>query len=193
MTPPPDDADPGTGRERKRANADEPATRSVAEASERIDRRIDELDALEERLEELLGEGYDEHPDVDGEHLQAQVDAAGRLDDPEPEAPTAPPEPDEPARADAVTRGATAVANRLSRQADMSRQRDAYNGAMEAIFAILIATGLGWWADREFGTSPTWISVGALIGFAAFVLRIVRMRDLVEDPHDDEEEDGKSG
>jgi len=90
----------------------------------------------------------------------------------------------EPPKPDAVTRGAAAVGRRLSSQADLSRQRGAYNGALEAIFSILIATGAGYWADQSYGTSPRWLVVGAVIGFAAFVLRIMRMRELLEEPEE---------
>ncbi len=52
----------------------------------------------------------------------------------------------------------------------------AYEGALEAVFAILIATGLGYWADRKLDTAPVAMIVGAVIGFCAFVLRLMRLR-----------------
>ncbi len=52
---------------------------------------------------------------------------------------------------------------------------------MEAIFAILISVGLGYWADSHFGTEPVWLIVGAIIGFAAFVLRLFRLSKLVQE------------
>ena len=55
-------------------------------------------------------------------------------------------------------------------------QGAAYQGAMEAVLAIPIAVGLGYWADTHFETSPRYLLVGAVIGFCAFVLRLVRMR-----------------
>jgi F0F1-type ATP synthase assembly protein I len=57
----------------------------------------------------------------------------------------------------------------------------AYQAAVEAVFAIPIAAGLGWWADRHFGTDPILLLVGLMLGFASFVLRLVRMRKLVEE------------
>jgi F0F1-type ATP synthase assembly protein I len=57
----------------------------------------------------------------------------------------------------------------------------AYQAAVEAVFAIPVAGGLGWWADRHFGTDPILLLVGLMLGFASFVLRIVRMRKLVEE------------
>ena len=51
---------------------------------------------------------------------------------------------------------------------------------MEAVFAILVAVGLGYWADSHFGTGPRYLIVGAVLGFTAFVLRLFRMAKLVE-------------
>ena len=56
----------------------------------------------------------------------------------------------------------------------------AYQGAVEAVFAIVIATLLGYWADEHFNTAPRWLITGAVVGFGAFVLRLVRMASLVE-------------
>jgi F0F1-type ATP synthase assembly protein I len=63
------------------------------------------------------------------------------------------------------------------------QQAAAYQGAMEAVFSIVIATGVGYWADDRFGTSPRYLLIGAVIGFGAFVLRIVRMRPVDRDGH----------
>ena len=52
----------------------------------------------------------------------------------------------------------------------------AYQGALESVFAIVIGVVAGWWADRYFGTEPWCLLVGATIGFAAFVLRLSRLR-----------------
>jgi len=57
----------------------------------------------------------------------------------------------------------------------------AYQGALEAIFAIIIGIGAGFWADRHFGTAPRWMIVGTVLGFGSFVLRLWRMRKLFED------------
>ena len=51
----------------------------------------------------------------------------------------------------------------------------AYQGAVESIFAILIGTGFGYLADRRFESEPWGLLVGLFIGFAAFVLRLVRL------------------
>ena len=70
----------------------------------------------------------------------------------------------------------------------------AYQGAFEAVFAILIAAVIGDLADDHFGTAPRYLLVGFAIGFTSFVLRLVRMgRRLQETPPDvdskDESED----
>ncbi len=51
----------------------------------------------------------------------------------------------------------------------------AYQGALEAVFAIIVATGAGYWADGALGSSPWGLLAGATIGFAAFVLRLYRL------------------
>ena len=61
------------------------------------------------------------------------------------------------------------------------RGATAYQWAAEAAFSIPIAIGLGYWADTKLGTSPIFLLVGVVLGFAAFVLRLVRMRRLVEE------------
>jgi F0F1-type ATP synthase assembly protein I len=51
---------------------------------------------------------------------------------------------------------------------------------MEAVFSIPVAMGLGYWADSRFGTEPIFLLAGVVLGFAAFVLRLVRMRHDIE-------------
>ncbi len=58
----------------------------------------------------------------------------------------------------------------------------AYQGAMEATLAVVVATGIGYWADSRFGTEPFWLIVGAVVGFAAMVVRLLRMAKLLDDP-----------
>ncbi|MBW2230394.1 MAG: AtpZ/AtpI family protein [Deltaproteobacteria bacterium] len=74
---------------------------------------------------------------------------------------------------------------RLQKVAGSTRsvEGSAYQGAVEATFAIVIAALLGYWADQQFGTSPLWLIVGVVVGFAAFVMRLMRMAKLVQDPH----------
>ena len=74
------------------------------------------------------------------------------------------------------------------RQRASRRQGIAYQGATEAFVAILICIGIGYWADRWLQTSPAFLLVGAAVGFASFVLRLVRLgRKLasLDTPEDD--------
>jgi F0F1-type ATP synthase assembly protein I len=72
---------------------------------------------------------------------------------------------------------------RDDRESEEVRRRGiaAYQGALEAVLAIVIAIGVGFWADKHFGTEPRWLIVGTCIGFGSFVMRLWRMRRLVED------------
>jgi F0F1-type ATP synthase assembly protein I len=65
----------------------------------------------------------------------------------------------------------------------------AYQAALEAVFAIPIAGGLGYWADRQFGTDPVLLIVGLVLGFATFVVRLSRMRGLMEEPSKEERDE----
>ena len=67
------------------------------------------------------------------------------------------------------------------------RQGIAYQGASEAFVAILIAMGIGYWADRHFGTSPLYLLIGTALGFAAFVLRLFRLGRQIEQLRGDDE------
>lgn len=55
----------------------------------------------------------------------------------------------------------------------------AYQGAVESVLAVVISGLAGYWVDRRFGTEPTGFLVGMAIGFAAFGLRMWRMRNLM--------------
>jgi len=66
------------------------------------------------------------------------------------------------------------------RQRTSRRQGLAYQGATEAFVAILICMGLGYWADHRFDTSPTFLLIGTGIGFASFVLRLLRLGRQIE-------------
>lgn len=68
----------------------------------------------------------------------------------------------------------------------------AYEWALEAVFAIPIGAGLGYLADSQLGTGPWGVMIGLVFGFAAFVLRLMRMRNLVG-PTDGEAEEGQDG
>lgn len=65
----------------------------------------------------------------------------------------------------------------------------AYQAALEAVFAIPIAGGLGYWADRRFGTDPVLLIVGLVLGFATFVVRLSRMRGLMQESSEKERDE----
>jgi len=64
---------------------------------------------------------------------------------------------------------------RRLKRAAASAGSDAYQGAFEAVGSVLIACALGYWVDRSWGTAPIGLLVGAVIGFAAMVVRLMRM------------------
>ena len=72
------------------------------------------------------------------------------------------------------------------------RRAKAYQTAMEAVFAIPIAMGIGWWADRKLGSEPWGLLVGLGFGFAAFVLRLAAMRRMVEEAGEDAERETRA-
>jgi F0F1-type ATP synthase assembly protein I len=67
-------------------------------------------------------------------------------------------------------------------------QTRAYEGAFEAVIAIIAAVGLGYWADTYLDSSPIGLIVGAVIGFAAMVLRLLRLgKELgISEPSDEQ-------
>jgi F0F1-type ATP synthase assembly protein I len=72
------------------------------------------------------------------------------------------------------------------------RQGLAYQAASEAVAAILIAAGAGYWADGRFDTSPIFLFLGTAIGFGAFVMRLLRLgRQLQALEAGDSDPDGK--
>ena len=71
---------------------------------------------------------------------------------------------------------------RRVKRAAASLAGDAYQGAFEAVMAVLVGAGAGYWADGHWGTSPYGVVAGVVIGFAAMVLRLLRMgRELPSD------------
>ena len=55
------------------------------------------------------------------------------------------------------------------------RQAQAYQGAFEAVVAILIAAGIGYWVDSRYDSSPWGLLLGTALGFASFVMRLLRL------------------
>jgi F0F1-type ATP synthase assembly protein I len=65
-------------------------------------------------------------------------------------------------------------------QGTARRRAKAYQAVMEAVFAIPIGLGIGWWVDRQLGSEPIGLFVGLALGFAAFIVRLARMRGMVD-------------
>lgn len=61
-------------------------------------------------------------------------------------------------------------------QAGKNRGQGAvYQGAFEAVIALLIAVGIGYWLDGHFDTAPWLLLIGTAIGFASFTVRLTRL------------------
>ncbi|HEY8123305.1 MAG TPA: AtpZ/AtpI family protein [Myxococcota bacterium] len=60
------------------------------------------------------------------------------------------------------------------------RAGKAYQRALEAVLAIPIGLGIGYFVDGRLESSPVGLLIGTALGFAAFVRRLVSMRSLVE-------------
>lgn len=50
-----------------------------------------------------------------------------------------------------------------------------YQAAFEAVMAVAVAGVAGAFADTWLGTAPLFLVIGVLLGFGAFVLRMVRL------------------
>jgi len=57
----------------------------------------------------------------------------------------------------------------------MRQKSMAYQGVVEAVGALLLCLGAGYLADEHWQSSPAGVVTGLLIGFSAFVLRLVRL------------------
>ena len=66
-------------------------------------------------------------------------------------------------------------AEKKSQAGQGRRQGAVYQGAFEAVIALLIAVGFGYWLDGYFDTAPWLLLIGAAIGFASFTVRLIRL------------------
>ena len=77
--------------------------------------------------------------------------------------------------ADRLTGIARSAADRSKGGKGRDRRAAAFEGAFEASFSVLIAGGLGYWIDQGFDTGPVGMLSGVVLGFAAMVVRLVRL------------------
>ena len=63
-----------------------------------------------------------------------------------------------------------------------------YQGAFEAVIALLIASGFGYWLDGYFDTAPWLLLIGTAIGFASFTVRLIRLGRWMKNESSDESE-----
>ena len=56
----------------------------------------------------------------------------------------------------------------------------AYQSVMEAVFAIPIGGGLGWFLGGRLGSETVGLLIGLGFGFATFIVRLKRIRGMVE-------------
>ena len=80
---------------------------------------------------------------------------------------------------------------RLTRAAARSGS-SAYQAVFEAVGSILLACGIGFWVDRRFETAPVGVLVGVVIGFGAFVLRMMRLAKELYPVDETQPSDGQS-
>lgn len=78
-------------------------------------------------------------------------------------------------------------------EGERRRQAKAYEGAFEAVAAVLITALAGYWADGYFDTSPWCLLGGVVLGFAAMVLRLFRLGAEMNSIADEDNEQGSPG
>lgn len=64
-----------------------------------------------------------------------------------------------------------------SRRSGVPQMGRTYQAALEAVMAVAVAGVAGAFADTWLDTGPLFLVVGVLVGFGAFVLRMVRLLD----------------
>lgn len=52
----------------------------------------------------------------------------------------------------------------------------AYQGAIEAVVAMVICALAGWWIDGRLGSGPIGLFAGMVLGFTAFLVRLLRIK-----------------
>lgn len=84
--------------------------------------------------------------------------------------------PEEPRRPEEPPRGLASRLRIPDPQATKRSMASAYQGAIEAVAAMVMCALAGWWIDGRLGSGPIGLFVGMGIGFAAFLLRLLRIQ-----------------
>jgi F0F1-type ATP synthase assembly protein I len=64
-----------------------------------------------------------------------------------------------------------------------------YQAGLEAIFALAIAVGVGFWVDTRYETQPVFLMVGTAVGLSACVLRLLRYQRVLDERQGDSDDD----
>jgi F0F1-type ATP synthase assembly protein I len=64
---------------------------------------------------------------------------------------------------------------RQEKEFQARRQGAVYQGAFEAVIAILISAGIGYWLDGYLDTAPVLLLIGIAVGFVSFTVRLIRL------------------
>ena len=78
------------------------------------------------------------------------------------------------------------TARRDDKESQTRSKGAVYQGGSEAVFAILIAAGIGYWIDSHFDTAPIGLLIGVAIGFASFTLRMIQLGRQVQRQYSNE-------
>jgi F0F1-type ATP synthase assembly protein I len=78
------------------------------------------------------------------------------------------------------------MAQRVKKESQTRSNKAVYQGGTEAVFAVLIAGGIGHWIDGYLGSEPRGLLIGIGIGFGSFALRLFRMTRQIQRQYADE-------
>lgn len=84
--------------------------------------------------------------------------------------------PEEPRRPEEPPRGLASRLRLPDPHAAKRSMASAYQGAIEAVVAMVVCALAGWWIDGRLGSEPIGLFVGMGIGFTAFLLRLLRIQ-----------------
>ena len=84
--------------------------------------------------------------------------------------------PEEPPRPSPPRRGRVSGFRVPDPRSTKRSMASAYQGAIEAVAAMVMCALAGWWIDGRLDSGPIGLFVGMGIGFAAFLLRLLRIQ-----------------